>query len=529
MLVFLFSLITNNVFATASLFVQWETPHLIISLGDNFSFESTKSGEESVENVNHMKNILESYIADILKNSNTELDKKITLCYGGLTSKRPQIIDLKGLNEILSLKGNKTADYLKIYKIDEFLALSKKYPEEYFPEWAVDGSKVLFLSYHDGSAGWWEMQKEGNNQKKITLGNYLPQNWAPDRKKGIYLFPKGGLVFDGYRLVIVDFNKGAQTVLLENVSPWDAKDWRGIWSLDSSKYVYFMAVDTNNDGIIDFHDKDGGVEKRKLYVYDSKTRLTKSISDYVLDLSKGNLIDTLFSLDGSKLFISLEKVDTTTYTELYLVDLNNGKSSLIKNIEGKIKILGWSQDAKRLIFIKGNSKTIYSVDLNGSIKQELSAFEIGFIKTAISKYGENVNGSCDIDNIPDIRVLKKIVLLFSKLQKEKLIELGLLDKGMSVKEFAVNLKDLYEDSNKDKLSGLWILIEGEGKEGLDLNELIKDEKVISMTISPADNKMAYDYYQNSLRKVKVVDFDWLKVSLEPIVDSQRIEPEPIRK
>ncbi|MCK2213753.1 amidohydrolase family protein [Actinomadura sp. ATCC 31491] len=108
------------------------------------------------------------------------------------------------------------------------------------PDWAPDGSAIVFQSYRDGVFDLWTIRPDGSGLKRLTTGPYdhREPRYSPDGRTIAYSSDAGG----SYGVHLLDVATGAGRALTDTA----AEEYEPAWSPDGRK-IAFVVADTRID------------------------------------------------------------------------------------------------------------------------------------------------------------------------------------------------------------------------------------------------------------------------------------------
>ncbi|SEG97765.1 WD40-like Beta Propeller Repeat [Nonomuraea solani] len=108
------------------------------------------------------------------------------------------------------------------------------------PDWAPDGSAIVFQSYRDGVFNLWTIRPDGSAITRLTTGpfDHREPRYSPDGRTIAYSSDAGG----SYGIHLLDVATGASRVLTDTSS----EEYEPAWSPDGAK-VAFVVADTRID------------------------------------------------------------------------------------------------------------------------------------------------------------------------------------------------------------------------------------------------------------------------------------------
>ncbi len=153
------AILGNDLSATTSGVYEWFFPHLRVTYGGNFSspFSERNRFGRAMERIAHLGRVLESYIADMLRNSDQDSPRRMRIAfvddlYGDVEDEKLDDVSapfhdadktLGKVNRFLSAIPGVAAGA----RVHDFKALEQKYDDNYGPVISPDGSKVVFRSW----------------------------------------------------------------------------------------------------------------------------------------------------------------------------------------------------------------------------------------------------------------------------------------------------------------------------------------------------------------------------------------------
>ena len=102
------------------------------------------------------------------------------------------------------------------------------------PAWSPDGSRIAFVSVRPGETGIYAMDKNGNNQERITQHKVIPghPSWSPDGKWIAYESPDEE---SNFQISVVKTDGSGLSKRLTHNPP---DKWRPAWSSDVNTIAY---------------------------------------------------------------------------------------------------------------------------------------------------------------------------------------------------------------------------------------------------------------------------------------------------
>ncbi len=263
---------------------------------------------------------------------------------------------------------NKNGLFMQIYQVIIFLLLAMsavhdsprvidisdlqeiKSPREL--KLSPDGKKIFYTLYEQDKKlnkrvyHIWQMDLEGNNNKKIT-----------DYKNG-----ETNIQFsEDNRIAFLSLNEGKQNIYSVDYDgnnkkllfPSSASITSYLFSKDKEK-VFYLATATSNKGvslglISSFFVADSAYPISELWCYDIKEdRKEKLLNDNV------HVKSLSLSHDGEKLLLTIApnaQPNDEILSEIYILYLNSGQLSRITNNKILERSVSWSNDGKTLYFL----------------------------------------------------------------------------------------------------------------------------------------------------------------------------------
>ncbi|MBA3868420.1 MAG: PD40 domain-containing protein [Anaerolineae bacterium] len=221
------------------------------------------------------------------------------------------------IDDVGSLTGGKSGLYLMNMLSGDVRLLTDQIITRSRPFWSPDSQKIAFVSYNqrlnfpihiiDISSG--TINDLSNNSKGLVTQDAI--SWSPDNRQIVYTMGSGANV----SLYITDIETG-HIKRIGNHIGFDALDDVPAWSPDG-RQIAFQS----------YRDKSRG-----LYLVDVATGETR-----FLTRTDGRL-NPLWSPTGRMLGFSL----TDIYTDVYVIDVETGKTTLVWNSPGDKSNLAWS-------------------------------------------------------------------------------------------------------------------------------------------------------------------------------------------
>ncbi|MCB0395615.1 MAG: S9 family peptidase [Flavobacteriales bacterium] len=257
---------------------------------------------------------------------------------------------------------------------------------EFAPQWRPDGKQIGFLAMSEDGVQWYEVQKDGTQERQVThiQGGIQGCTYAPNQKflaykadvktrkttQDIYPdLPKADAriiddmmyrhwdAWDDYantHLFVIGYADGkteGTAVDIMKDEPYDVTDIS--WSPDGRYIAYSckklqgkeFAVSTNTD----------------IYLYDVQEKTTRNLTEGM----PGYDNHPVFSPDGKSIaWLSMERAGfESDRNRIFITDLEGNKKELTKGFDQSATDLTWTKDGSALYFISGIKATyqIYKV------------------------------------------------------------------------------------------------------------------------------------------------------------------------
>ncbi|OGF47903.1 MAG: hypothetical protein A2231_07510 [Candidatus Firestonebacteria bacterium RIFOXYA2_FULL_40_8] len=446
-------LFVSTASGTQDAWLYLKTKHLELDYSHNYgSGEDGFDVMKGLESMFHRMNISEAFISDIEKDTGVQIKERI---------KHKDYAIFSSIERYLYSKDRKIEEYINKENIKTENALEKRYIEEYRPFWSFDGKRLLYYSWENGAEKIFYSNENGENKTCLNVPDGENYILAPNLDRIIYKYK----VYtpdchNKEECRIVDLKKVQKDIF------WDRTNMPTafrLWSPDS-RYLIF----DSGEELLCYVPEKNNVEKIKNY---------KGVGYYFWDPDSKQIYNS-----GN----GLGKISR--------IDLETKKEKIIGNVPNNLIFLKWDPGNKKMLFVKEqnvkDAGDIYSCDLNGIFKEELISTRVGELKMSVNKYGTKEQDDGFDRRIP----LKKYVVIYAEKDKDKLKELGLLNK---------------------EVGGFWLLCDLKEDGLLDINKLIESEKIKDIVISPSEDKIAYEYHKDIIRKIAIRSFKGFKISLEP--------------
>jgi Tol biopolymer transport system component len=221
-----------------------------------------------------------------------------------------------------------------------------------YPAWSPDGTKIAFVSSHDGGDDEiYVMDADGSNL--ISLTNNLWQDirptWSPDGIKIAFQGYRDGSPYSG--IFVVDSNGASAPVRITNSG---TEDKSPAWSPDGNKIAFSRSNDiytVRPDGT-------------------AQTNLTNSPS------SAATKLDPAWSPDGTKIAFWGQATDSA---EIYTMNADGSNRTLLTNNSAYDAYPAWSPDGTKIVFVSDRDSNdessvgeLYVMDADGSNQTRLT-------------------------------------------------------------------------------------------------------------------------------------------------------------
>ncbi|MFQ6618916.1 MAG: LpqB family beta-propeller domain-containing protein, partial [Fidelibacterota bacterium] len=199
----------------------------------------------------------------------------------------------------------------------------------------------------------WVVTRKGE-QRRYTMSkiNSWSPSWSPDGKKIAFLSARGEDKKTQVYLIPVD--GGAPEQVTDSKTSVSMYRWSG-----DGKYIAYTASDPKSEGEKkdekegrDWKVIDEKFKHRRLWAVEVESGETHKIT--TTDIS---IWDFAWSPDGKKLVIAASLTprvdDSYMFKKLYLVDSEGGEPAPLCETGGKLGMIRWSPDGKRIAFLAG--------------------------------------------------------------------------------------------------------------------------------------------------------------------------------
>ena len=237
----------------------------------------------------------------------------------------------------------------EIYSMDKNgnnnLRLTNSSKEENNPKLSPDGNNISFISTKNSIRELWMMDFEGNQEKLLSRKGESVEDffWSPDSTKISY---KGKSADGQHDINVYSVSDGTINEVTNNSSI----EKLGNWSPDGEWIVYSVI---KTDQMLDDGDNRVGIFKKNPQGVD-EVRLTENFEDH----------DPLWSPDGKHIaFLSTRGGDDL---DIYVINADSKEETNITVSQGNDYDYYWSPDGKRIVFIseREDNPEIFVADIS---------------------------------------------------------------------------------------------------------------------------------------------------------------------
>ena len=237
----------------------------------------------------------------------------------------------------------------EIYSMDKNgnnqIRLTNSSKEEDIPKLSPNGNSIAFISTRNSIRELWIMDFEGNQQKLVSRKGESVEDffWSPDSSKISYK----GRNSDGQHDISV---YSVSDELINEVTNNSAIEKLGNWSSDGEWIVYSVI---KTDQILDGGDKRVGIFKKNPQGVD-EVRLTENFEDH----------NPMWSPDGKN--IAFLSTRGGSDIDIYVIDVDSKEETNITASQGNDYDFDWSPDSKRIVFVseREDNPEIFVADIS---------------------------------------------------------------------------------------------------------------------------------------------------------------------
>lgn len=209
------------------------------------------------------------------------------------------------------------------------------------PDWAPDGSKIVWESDRDGDFEVWVMDADGGNPAQLTTSGGLAPRWSSGGDSIVYS--------KGAALVVMNADGSDQRVILDPTrdedDPCSSGGFPGGWSPEDDRVIYYATVpDAGSElglGVICTVNVESGELEEVVR------------QDGVLN------VEPVWSPDGGLIaYRSIREGNS----DVYVMDLATGTETKITDFEGLDTEPDWSPDGEWIVF--GTNRDDQTTDIH---------------------------------------------------------------------------------------------------------------------------------------------------------------------